>query len=156
MKLVPSFLKLLPFLSLFPLIMIGSLWHIADFPLMPALLLIPIYYWLVYHPSWLPLGGLFVIGLVYDVLMGHALGLSSILLMGSTLLGHYTRSSLSPDNFLLIWLGFVFFSGGYLFLYALCVSGGIGLFVSWIFGLILYPLVVWFVSHLHLWIQNYV
>ncbi|EKE08922.1 MAG: hypothetical protein ACD_16C00235G0018 [uncultured bacterium] len=156
MKLVPNFLKVLPLLSLFSIMMIGSSWHIAGFPLMPTLLLIPVYYWLVYHPSWLPQEGLFVIGLVYDVLMGHALGVSSILLMGSTIVGRYSRSSLRPDKFLLIWLGFVFFSGGYLLLYALCFSGGIELFVSWIFGVILYPLVVLFLSHLHLWIQSHV
>ena len=156
MKVISIFLKLFPLCSLFFIIMMGSSLQIGDLPLMPALLLIPVYYWLVYHPSWLPVWGLFVVGLFYDGLMGHALGLSSILLMGSAVLGPHFRPFLRPDKFLLMWLGFALFSAVYLLLYALCVSGGLLLVSSWLSGLILYPLVAWFLSHLHLWIQNHV
>lgn len=156
MKFIATSLKLLPLFTLLFIIMIGSSWQIEDFPLMPVLLLIPVYYWLVYHPSWLPLGGLFVIGLLYDSLMGHALGLTSFFLMLSALLGPPIRSYLRPDKFPLIWFGFGLFSGGYLLLYGLIISNGFVLFVSWINGIILYPLVAWVLSHLHGWIQKYV
>lgn len=156
MKFIATSLKLLPLFTLLFIIMIGSSWQIGDVPLMPVLLLIPVYYWLVYHPSWLPLGGLFVIGLLYDSLMGHALGLTSFFLMLSALLGPPIRSYLRPDKFPLIWFGFGLFSGGYLLLYGLIISNGFVLFVSWINGIILYPLVAWVLSHLHGWIQKYV
>ena len=156
MKFIAISLKLLPLFTLLFIIMIGSSWQIGDVPLMPVLLLIPVYYWLVYHPSWLPLGGLFVIGLLYDSLMGHALGLTSFFLMLSALLGPPIRSYLRPDKFPLIWFGFGLFSGGYLLLYDLIISNGFVLFVSWINGIILYPLVAWVLSHLHGWIQKYV
>ena len=132
MKFIAISLKLLPLFTLLFIIMIGSSWQIGDVPLMPVLLLIPVYYWLVYHPSWLPLGGLFVIGLLYDSLMGHALGLTSFFLMLSALLGPPIRSYLRPDKFPLIWFGFGLFSGGYLLLYDLIISNGFVLFGSWI------------------------
>lgn len=156
MKFIAISLKLLPLFSLLFMIMIGSSWQIGIFPLMPVLFLIPVYYWLVYHPSWLPLGGLFVVGLFYDSLMNHGLGLTSFFLMLSALLGPPIRSYLRPDKFPLIWFGFGLFSGGYLLLYGLIISGGFALFVSWVNGIILYPLVAWVLSHLHGQIQKYV
>lgn len=156
MKFIVTSLKLLPLFSLLFMIMIGSCWQIGAFPLMPTLLLIPIYYWLVYHPSWLPLSGLFMVGLLYDSLMDHDLGLTSFFLMLSALLGPSIRSYLRPDKFPLIWFGFGLFSGGYLLLYGLIISEGLSLFVSWINGIILYPLVAWCLSHLHVRIQKHV
>ncbi|MBL8675995.1 MAG: rod shape-determining protein MreD [Alphaproteobacteria bacterium] len=156
MKFIATSLKLLPLFTLLFIIMIGNSWQIGGFPLMPALLLMPVYYWLVYHPSWLPLEGLFVIGLLYDSLMGHDLGLTSFFLMLSALLGPSIRSYLRPDKFPLIWFGFGLFSGGYLLLYGLITSSGFVMFVSWISGIILYPLAAWILSHLHGWIQKYV
>lgn len=156
MKFIATSVKFLPLFTLLFIIMIGSSWQIGDFPLMPVLLLIPVYYWLVYHPSWLPLGGLFVIGLLYDSLMGHGLGLTSFFLMLSALLGPPIRSYLHPDKFPLIWFSFGLFSGGYLLLYGLIISNGFVLLVSWVNGIILYPLMAWVLSHLHGRIQKYV
>lgn len=156
MKFIANSLKLLPLFTLLFIIMIGSSWQIGGFPLMPAFLLIPVYYWLVYHPSWLPLAGLFVMGILYDSLMAHSLGLTSFFLMLSAFLGPPIRSYLRPDKFPLIWFGFGVFSGTYLLLYSLIVSGDFVLFVSWINGIILYPLVAWILSHLHGRIQKYV
>jgi len=156
MKFIASSLKFLPLFSLLFIVMVGSSLQIGGFPLMPALLLIPVYYWLVYHPSWLPLGGLFVVGLFYDSLMAHGLGLTSSFLMLSALVGPSIRSYLRPDKFPLIWFGFGLFSGGYLLLYGLVISGGFALFVSWINGILLYPLVAWILSHLHGRIQKHV
>ena len=156
MKFITTSLKLLPLLTLLFMIMIGSSWQIGISPLMPTLLLIPVYYWLVYHPSWLPLGGLFVVGLFYDSLMNHDLGLTSFFLMLSALFGPPIRSYLRPDKFPLIWFGFGLFSGCYLLLYSLIISGGFALFISWVNGIILYPLVAWVLSHLHGRIQRHV
>jgi hypothetical protein len=38
----------------------------------------------------------------------------------------------------------------------LLVSGGIPFLFSWVYGIILYPLIAWGLSHLHLRLQFYV
>lgn len=155
MKLFCWFLKTLPFWSILFVLMGGSALRIGGYPLLPTVFLIPIYYWLVFRPDWLPLESLFGMGLVYDGLMGNELGISSLLLMVSAFLGQYIRPLLSPHQFLLLWGSFGLYSGGYLFLYGLFVSQSIPLLVSWIYGILLYPLMVWILSHLHVRLHAY-
>ncbi|OJW52668.1 MAG: hypothetical protein BGO67_09380 [Alphaproteobacteria bacterium 41-28] len=155
MKPLHHFLKTLPLLSVLFMIMGCCGLSLGDYPLLPALFLTPVYYWLVFHPSWLPVWGLFGVGLFYDALFGYELGFSCLLLMGSSFLGQYVRPLLNPDRFLLIWCGFGIYSLGYLILYGVLSSGGLPILVSWIYGVILYPLVAWVLSHLHLRLQSY-
>ncbi len=155
MKSFHHFLKIFPFLSvLFILIGCCSL-SLGGYPLLPALFLIPVYYWLVFHPNWLPLWSLFGIGLIYDALLGYELGFSCLLLMGSAFLGQYVRPLLNPNRFLLIWGGFGIYSLGYMILYSFFSTGDLPFLVSWIYGVSLYPLVVWPLSQLHLRLQSY-
>jgi len=149
-------LKTLPFWSVIFFIIGGSNVRIGEYPVLPALFLIPLYYWLVFRPDWLPLWGLFIIGIVYDALMGTGLGVSSPLLMLSMLIGHYVRPLLNPQHFSLIWGIFCFYSFCYLTLYGVLVSGGAPLLFSWVYGILLYPLMAWPLSHLHRQLQNYV
>ena len=147
--------KSLPFFSVLFIIMGGSHLSIGAYPLLPAFFLIPVYYWLVFHPGWLPLWSLLGIGLFYDGLMGYDLGFSSLLLMLSAFIGQYVRPSLSSHHFPLIWGAFALYSFGYMILYGAVMSGGLPLLVSWVYGVILYPLVAWGLSHLHLRLQSY-
>ena len=149
-------LKTLPFWSVIFLIIGGSNLRIGEYPVLPALFLIPIYYWLVFRPDWLPLWSLFIIGIFYDALMGTDLGLTSLLLMLSTLVGYYVRPLLNPQYFLLIWGIFCFYSFCYLSLYGFLTSGGISLLFSWLYGILLYPLMAWPLSHLHKRLQIHV
>lgn len=149
------FFKTLPFFSILFILMIGCTLCIAGYPLLPALFLIPVYYWLVFRPDWLPLWSLFGIGLFYDALMGNELGLSSLLLMLSFFAGQYVRPFLSSHHFPLIWGAYVLYSFSYLILYGVVVSGELPLLVSWIYGVILYPLGAWILSHLHLRLRSY-
>lgn len=149
-------LKTLPFFSIIFTIMVGCSLRIEGYPLLPALFLIPVYYWLVFRPDWLSPWALFVIGLFYDSLFGNELGCSSILLVLSSILGHYIRPFLSPHHFFSTWGAFGLYSFGYLTFYGFFVSGGVPLFISWGYGLLLYPLVAWVLSHLHLRLQSYV
>lgn len=148
-------LKTISFLSVLFFIVGGSTLRIGGYPLLPALFLIPVYYWLVFRPAWLPLWSLFGVGIFYDALMGYELGVSSVLLMLSAFLGQYIRALLSTFHFLLIWTSFSLYSLGYLILYGFFTSGGFPLFISWIYGIILYPLVAWILSHLHIKLQSY-
>jgi len=156
MSYLRNFLKTLPFFSVLFLITGGSTLCISGYPLLPALFLIPVYYWLVFHPDWLPLWSLFGIGLFYDALMGNELGFSSLLLMLSAFLGRYGRPLLISHNFSLIWGAFGLYSFGYLILYGFLVSGGFPLLVSWAYGVILYPFAAWALSHFYLRLQSYV
>jgi rod shape-determining protein MreD len=150
------FFKIVPFCSVLLLIMIGCSLRIGSYPLLPSLYLIPVYYWVVFRPEWLPLWSLFGIGLFYDALMGNELGFSSTLLMFSEVLGFYSRPYLSSFYFLLIWGGFGLFSFGYLLVYGLFLGFTWALFISWAYGVILYPILSWILNHIHLRLQSYV
>ena len=156
MKFFSYFLKILPLYSLFIPIIGGANLRIGDFPLLPTLFLIPVYYWLVFRPDWVPLWSLFIVGLFYDALMGTELGISSVLLMVSTLIGYYVRPLLSPHHFYLMWGIFCFYSFCYLTLYGILTSGGWPLVFSWIYGVLCYPLFSWGLSHLHMRLQAHV
>lgn len=136
-------------------IMGGCSLSIGPYPLLPAFFLIPIYYWMLFRPDWLPIWSLLGIGLFYDSLMGYSLGFTSFLLIFSAILGQYVRPLLNPYDFFLTWLGFGLYSLGYVLIYGILVSGGISLFVSWGYTFILYPLMVWSLSLLHAWLQSY-
>ncbi len=151
-----SVLKTLPFLSVNCLIFGGCSLTLGEYPLLPAFFLIPVYYWLVFRPDWLPLWSLCGIGLFYDSLMGYEIGFSSLLLMGSAFVGQYILPVLSSYQFPLIWGIFGIYSLVYVILYGFLTSGGLTLLISWGHGVILYPLIAWILSHLHGRLQLYV
>ncbi len=156
MKFPHRFLEILPLLSIIFFIMGGCTLTLGGYPLFPALFLISIYYWVVFHPPYLSLGSLFGVGLLYDALIGNELGLSSLLLMLSILLGQYSRPFLSPHRFFFMWGIFCLYSFGYIFLYGIFSSGGIPLFISWIYGIILYPLAIRILNYIYVRARIYV
>jgi|GEM_PF-6660867 len=156
MQLFYHLLKYIPFLSVLFLVMGGASLRLAGYPLLPALYLIPVYYWLIFRPEALPLWSLFGIGLVYDSLMGNELGFSSVLLMVSGFLGPYVRPLLISLSFSLIWGAFGVYSFIFLLVYGLCVGGDVSLIVSWFYGVVLYPILVWMLSHLYLRLHAHV
>lgn len=156
MKFFYPLLKCIPFLSILFLIMGGVTLRIGEYPLLPALYLIPVYYWIVFCPQWLPLGSLLGIGLFYDSLIGNELGFSSVLLMLSGFVGPYIRPLLISHSFPLIWGAFGIHSFIFLLFYGLFLGGGVSLIVSWFYGVVLYPPLAWILSHLHLRLRSYV
>ena len=151
-----SLFTFIPFITVLFLILGCCSLRLGEYPLLPSLFLIPVFYWLVFRPGWLPLWSLFCLGLIYDALMGYELGLTSLLLMISGIASHYVRPYLNPHRFLFIWGAYCVFSFVYIVLYALVTAGGFPLFVSWVYGVILYPLVSWALSHLYVRIQVHV
>jgi rod shape-determining protein MreD len=148
-------LKILPFLSLLVAILGVSCLTLGGYPLLPSLFLIPVYYWLVYRPDLIPLLSLFFLGFFYDALLGNEFGISSALLVTSSFFAQYFRPFLNPHLFHYIWGGFIIYSLGYMGLYALLTWGGFPLLISWIYGLVLYPLVAWSLGTLHARVQSY-
>lgn len=155
-KAVRSLFKLFPFLTLLLILFMTCSIRLGGYPVLPAVFIIPVFYWIVFRPDLVTLWGLFILGLVYDSLLGYDLGFTSLILMLSSLLCEYIRPYLNPNRFVLIWGAYSLYSFVYIIVYCLLGSGGIPLFVSWIYGVILYPLIAWMLSHLHLRIQKYV
>jgi len=114
MRSLHYFQTAIPSLTILFMILGCSSLNVGSYPLLPAVFLIPIYYWLVFRPNWLPLWSLFGIGLFYDGLIGNEYCFSCLLLMGSSYLGQHVRPLLNPNRFLLIWGGFSIYSLGYM------------------------------------------
>lgn len=74
--------------------------------LTPAFTLMTVYHWTIYRPNLLPSTGLFVLGLLQDLLAGATLGMTSLILL-------LVRASLLPQRrhfigrpFPFVWAGF--------------------------------------------------
>lgn len=155
MKFIRWGLKTLPFFSILCLMAEGSHLTLSGYPLLPALFLIPLYYWTMYTPSLLPLWSLLGLGLFYDTLLKHPLGFTSLLLLGTALLAQYVRPYLTSYHFPVIWCTFCLYSLTYFFLHYLFLSGEMFPFVSWVYGILLYPSLTWIFTRLYLRLRVY-
>jgi cell shape-determining protein MreD len=133
--------RALPFFTILFSIMLGSYITIGGYPLLPGFFLIFTFYWILCRPDLVPLWSLLFIGIFYDVLMMHILGITSALLILSYYVLGRLRPILTPYNFYFFWGTFVIYSLGYLAFYALITFSLIPPLFSWIFSLLLYPLV---------------
>ena len=76
-------------------------------PVMPALGVIAVFFWLVYRPDLMPAWAVFLVGLTQDLLGGGALGVGVfvLLVVYAALVGQ--RRYLAQANFFLVWLAFL-------------------------------------------------
>ncbi len=76
-------------------------------PIMPALGVIAVFFWLVYRPDLMPAWAVFLIGLIQDLLGGGALGVGVfvLLVVYAALMGQ--RRYIAQANFFLVWLAFL-------------------------------------------------
>ncbi len=76
-------------------------------PIMPALGVIAVFFWLVYRPDLMPAWAVFLVGLIQDLLGGGALGVGVfvLLVVYAALAGQ--RRYIAQASFLLVWLAFV-------------------------------------------------
>ena len=76
-------------------------------PIMPALGLIAVYFWLVYRPDLMPAWVVFLVGLIQDLLGGGALGVGVfvLLVVYATMAGQ--RRNIAQRSFVLVWLVFL-------------------------------------------------
>ena len=76
-------------------------------PIMPALGVIAVFFWLVYRPDLMPAWAVFLIGLIQDLLGGGALGVGVfvLLVVYAALAGQ--RRYIAQANFFLVWLAFL-------------------------------------------------
>jgi rod shape-determining protein MreD len=101
--------NLLPFAATVLLILLGMVpLGVPGFgPVMPALGVIAVFFWLVYRPDLMPAWVVFLIGLFQDLLGGGALGVGVfvLLVVYAALVGQ--RRYLAQASFFLVWLAFL-------------------------------------------------
>lgn len=142
-----KFSKVIPILTIFFSILFGGYMTLGGQPLLPSFLLIFAFYWIICRPDLVPIWSLFLIGIFYDVLMMHPIGLTSTFLIISYFVLVRIRHILKPDKFYLFWGSYAVYSLSYLSLYALFTFTFIPSLMSWILALCLYPLVSWSLSN---------
>ncbi|MDE3060389.1 MAG: rod shape-determining protein MreD [Pseudomonadota bacterium] len=116
-------------------------------PIMPALPLIPIFYWGTMHAREMPYGFLFALGLAVDAASGLPLGLSSVLYMLFLALLRAQRRFFHKEGFIVKWgyftllMGIVFCVQWLLlsFFYSRALPAGAA-FIQWGLTACCYPL----------------
>ena len=73
----------------------------------PMFLLTGIYYWALFRPRFLSPFGVFMIGLIYDILAGLPFGLTSLVLIGVYMLVHRQRKLLFSQPFWILWMVYI-------------------------------------------------
>jgi rod shape-determining protein MreD len=88
--------------------------HIPGFAaVMPALALMAAYHWTIYRPDSLPLGAVFFIGLLLDLLNGTSyLGTTALMLLLARTVVLGQRRHLVNRVFPVLWLGFLVLTAG--------------------------------------------
>lgn len=99
------FLNALPgFITLVLAILSLSVKHLSGFNhFMPALAMIPIFYWGLMQRRHMPYGFVFLLGLLMDAMMGLPLGLSSLLYMVFLLLIRTQHKYIHKEGFVIKW-----------------------------------------------------
>lgn len=100
------------FLIPYAVVLIGLILSLVKIPLplmdlvRPDVLLILVYFWAIYRPTFFSPAKIFVVGVLYDLLVGSYIGLSSILLLLFYVLVKGQRRFLMAQNFMVQWLCF--------------------------------------------------
>lgn len=93
--------------------------------IVPLVPLMAIYYWALYRPDLMPIGAVFLVGVLEDVLTGSPLGLNAFLFLVVHSLIRSRRRMIAGKGFLVAWIVF------------LLVVLGVGL-TSWLVASLLY------------------
>lgn len=93
--------------------------------IVPLVPLMAVYYWALYRPDLMPVGAVFVVGLLEDVLTGAPLGLNAFLFLLVHGLIRSRRRLIAGKGFAIVWVVFML------------VVLGVG-FVSWVVASLLY------------------
>lgn len=99
-------------ITLFLLILYLAPKHMAGIGyFMPALPLIPIFYWGLLHAHEMPYWFVFALGMVLDAVTGAPLGLSSLLYIFFLAILHAQRKYIAKEGFVIKWVYFAMLMG---------------------------------------------
>lgn len=78
----------------------------------PVLALMAIYHWAIYRPNLMPLGAVFVLGLLQDLLSGAPVGLNVLVFLTVFGVVLSQRRFFAGQSFLIYWVGFAIIAFG--------------------------------------------
>ncbi|NBX02752.1 MAG: hypothetical protein EBR02_01535, partial [Alphaproteobacteria bacterium] len=114
---------------------------------MPALTVIPMFFWGTFEHREMPLWFVFALGIVMDSVMGQPLGLTSLLNIFFMLILFAQRKYIHKEGFVIRWGYFAMFLGGYQLLAWLVLSLWAAqmlplgaAFLQWLLTLCIYPI----------------
>ncbi|WP_142847273.1 rod shape-determining protein MreD [Telmatospirillum sp. J64-1] len=123
--------------------------------LMPALVLMAVFYWAIYRPDLLPAHGAFLIGLLQDVVDGTPIGVTALVLLLVHGVAASQRRFFLGNTFIVAWWGFALVAA----VASLLTWGLVGVLHGWgqpravlfqyLMTLATYPVVSWILARLH-------
>ena len=82
--------------------------RLSFFELMPMLIAVAsVYYWSIYRPEYMPIGAVFLLGLVHDFFSGGPFAATALALLALHLVTLTQRETLAGKSFIVIWLALV-------------------------------------------------
>lgn len=75
--------------------------------IVPLIPLMAIYYWALYRPDLMPIGAVFLVGILEDVLTGAPLGLNTLLFLLVHSLIRSRRRMIAGKGFAVVWIVFM-------------------------------------------------
>jgi rod shape-determining protein MreD len=100
--------RITPFMITFVLVVLSQVpMHLpSPVPVTPAFAFASIYFWTLHNPDLLPASGVFVIGLLQDILSGVPLGLNAFTMLVGYGIVVSQRRYFFGRSFLVLWWGF--------------------------------------------------
>lgn len=116
-----------------------------------------VYFWSIYQPKNLPYIAVFLLGLLKDVLENNLFGISALCLLLFQVMVRSQRKYIVNNNFIVVWVGFIFFLSIILFIPLILVSSNIDIqsykfiiiFSQWLITIFVYVPVHWLLSKLN-------
>lgn len=104
-----GFREVLPFISTLVLVLLMQLQYRILFldNILPFLSLVAVYYWCIFKPRLMPVSGVFLLGLLQDILSGGPLGMMALLLTLVRIFVVGQGSRFLEREFLFNWLVFI-------------------------------------------------
>lgn len=81
-------------------------------PVVPILPIIMVFHWSLYRPDLMPAAAVFVVGMLYDALIGAPIGLHAVVFVAVHAVVDTQRRFFVNKPFGIIWLGFAVVSAG--------------------------------------------
>lgn len=105
MKILDKFQPIYPTILLFLTIICHYSFSIVSngFSIFPLLIIMVIFYWSLYWPSWMPSVLVVIAGLLYDILIGQTIGVNALLLLSLHVITLWQRRFAVKQPFLIIW-----------------------------------------------------
>ncbi len=131
--------------------------HLPGFgSVMPALMLMSVYYWAVHRPDLLPLWAVFAFGLLQDLLTGAPPGIHTVVLLLAYAAVLSQRKFFHGKSFAVVWWGFMVIAAGAGFLHWFMLSAMAGRLIdpwqtafAYFMSVAVYPLLAWCFTRVH-------